>query len=631
MVDKHADPTAPAAGATPRTRPMKAYAFDPTLGRSLGNFMTIQVPYEKLFPGPVGRQIAVIDYDSGNDCYYEPVDLDDASILLTGGLDPTEADPRFHQQMVYAVVTATICRFESALGRPIRWRFSRWARRQSETRAADPLERERLRVFPHAMQEANAYYSRDLRGLVFGYFPAVEANAGANLPGQTVFTCLSHDIVAHETTHALVDSQRDFFMESTSVDAPAFHEAFADIVALFEHFSYRDALIELIQRTGGLVFRSALAPEVEPGTDGPMIGPELTSENPLVGLAKQFGEAMGTRRSLRSALGTPPKPGALEHTFEPHARGSILVAAVFDAYFSIYVRRTADLMRIARSGGAVSPKGDVHPDLARRLADAAATDAERFFNICVRALDYCPPVDIRFGDFLRALVTADYDLVPEDRVGYRAALIDAFRARGITPDGVASYSEESLRWCAPDVLRGAPLPKCEGLVFDVFAAGHGDELSAIERATIKEQSQQNAVVLNKFATKHRRALGLSQRHPIQARTFHMVHRVGPDGRVDFNIVAELMQRAEVPLDAKNPGLGKIAFRGGTTLILARDGSVRYAIMKPIGDSLDPRRNHRLSEQLEYQTSLQSGSAAFCYGDPQASSGFKFANIHRGYP
>jgi len=56
--------------------------------------------------------------------------------------------------------------------------------------------------FRIAMQEANAYYDPLLRALLFGYFPASETDPGNNLPGQTIFTCLSHDIVAHETTHA---------------------------------------------------------------------------------------------------------------------------------------------------------------------------------------------------------------------------------------------------------------------------------------------------------------------------------------------------------------------------------------------------------------------------------------------
>ncbi len=205
--------------------------------------MTCQVPYENLRPGPAGKYLAVIDYDTSNKVYYWPVDLDHPAILLGSGLDPSESDPQFHQQMVYAIASQTIDRFEQALGRKIRWSFNRWSSRDE----ADGV----LRIYPHAMQEANAYYSRELRALVFGYFPASEMDPGDNLPGQTVFTCLSHDIIAHETTHALVDSQRDFFTEPTSADAPAFHEAFADLVALFQHFSFKEALLEMIKRTGG--------------------------------------------------------------------------------------------------------------------------------------------------------------------------------------------------------------------------------------------------------------------------------------------------------------------------------------------------------------------------------------------
>ena len=45
--------------------------------------------------------------------------------------------------------------------------------------------------------------------------------------------------------------------------------------------------------------------------------------------------------------------------------------------------------------------------------------------MCIRALDYCPPVDITFGEYLRALITADADLVPDDDRGYRVAMIGA--------------------------------------------------------------------------------------------------------------------------------------------------------------------------------------------------------------
>ena len=66
--------------------------------------------------------------------------------------------------------------------------------------------------------------------------------------------------------------------------------------------------------------------------------------------------------------------------------------------------------------------------------------------MCIRALDYCPAVDITFGEYLRALITADVDLVPDDRYGYRVAFMEAFRDRGILPRDVRTVSEETLAW-----------------------------------------------------------------------------------------------------------------------------------------------------------------------------------------
>ena len=62
--------------------------------------------------------------------------------------------------------------------------------------------------------------------------------------------------------------------------------------------------------------------------------------------------------------------------------------------------------------------GAIHPDLVNRLAYEAAKAAHHVLNMCIRALDYCPPVEITFGDYLRALITEDAELVPEDERGY---------------------------------------------------------------------------------------------------------------------------------------------------------------------------------------------------------------------
>jgi hypothetical protein len=132
----------------PPYRPLKVYAFDPTRGRTMGNYMVINTPYERLQPGPVGKYLKVIDYDANNNRYYEPINLDDPRVMLGDGLDPTESNPQFHQQMVYAVASEMITRFESALGRSIKWRFGRWKR---VDRKEEDDSSEKLRILPHAM------------------------------------------------------------------------------------------------------------------------------------------------------------------------------------------------------------------------------------------------------------------------------------------------------------------------------------------------------------------------------------------------------------------------------------------------------------------------------------------------
>ena len=285
-----------------------------------------------------------------------PVNLDDPLLLANDGFDPSESDPRFHQQMVYAIATRTLQMFEVALGREIHWRRAdRFGDAQDHTLAKAEDIRV-LKLFPHAMQQANAYYSPQAHGILFGYFTAGKTNQGRNLPGQLVFTCLSQDIIAHEVTHAVIDGIRTYFMQPTNPDVLAFHEGFADLCALFSHFSQHDALIGTIQRTGGRLYQTELAAVAPGGSDAGKAGDSVTiaaqvrQMNPLIQLAIQFGQARGERYSLRSALGTPPNSDDIHRNInDPHFRGSILVAAVFDAFFSVYMGRADDLFRIYRA------------------------------------------------------------------------------------------------------------------------------------------------------------------------------------------------------------------------------------------------------------------------------------------
>jgi hypothetical protein len=438
------------------------------------------------------------------------------------------------------------------------------------------------------MCQANAFYSPSAHGIVFGYFKASRTQPGRNLPGQTVFACLSHDIIAHETTHAIVDGIREYFMEPTNIDVPAFHEAFADLAALFAHFTHKEVLLDTLRKTGGRLFDLQLNPEVQiDKADGaPTIQAQIAAANPMVALAQQFGEASGMRSGLRSALGTRPNSDDIKTKIEPHDRGSILVAAVFDAYFTVYSRRTFDLFRIFRAGGGTTDNGDIPVPLAERLAAEASRTAEQFFLICARALDYCPPVDITFGDFLRAVLTADLDLHPDDRDGVRDAFMEAFRLRGIVADEAVSYSEDSLFW--PKVKKDAL--QVDGLIF-------GDP-----NGLTTDEKNKNGDTLRKFAKANAGLLGFNPKWQVDVPSFHPMFHTGQDGRLFVNMVVELVQTVDTLFGDTTPG--KFPMRNGVTLLITQDPPdgdkrpmprVRFVIQKLWSQAREDRvRNYYLS-------------------------------------
>jgi hypothetical protein len=556
----------------PERRPLKIFAFDPmpgrapdqSLWRASANRITIDVINEdRLGLGPHGARIKVVDYDSSNDCYYAPVDLNNQSILMQDGLEPSESDPRFHQQMVYAVAMKVLENFDHALGRKLLFRRHN--------------KNVHLRIFPHAFREANAFYDPDQVALFFGYFQADKVNPGPNLPGQTVFACLSHDIVAHEMTHAMVDRLRQYFKEPSNIDVPAFHEGFSDIVAIFQHFSFPDILRMLIQESHS----------------------DLRTSGPLIKLARQFGYATGGGDGLRSAVeDEKPDPSLYQKLREPHRRGSILVAAVFDAFFMTYQRRIKDLVRIATGGSGRLPEGDLHPDLVNRIANEASQTAQSILTMCIRAFDYLPPIDITFGDFLRALVTTDFEISPSDEHCERAAMIEAFRVRGIYPNKVTSLSEESLLWERveekwDDFPQALTHYMKEKIISDAQAFNRGAPPPEYNFPVVKRQFEG-------WARKHAVRLKLDPRLPIKAEGFHPSFRVGSQGQLLVELVMQFVQDEMNPSDALE--FGGVPFRGGTTVIASADKTIRYIIAKPLAfkalgkeeyaDALERRNNQK---------------------------------------
>jgi hypothetical protein len=170
-------------------RSLQVYVIDPSSGKYSGNQVTQRVPWEALDPGPTGHEIAVVDYVATDKCYYPPINLDNRLLPARNGLGPTEADPCFHQQMVYAIASRTIQMFEVAPGRKIHRRradrFGGSANKENRFRKDGDIWV--LKLYPHETRLANACYSPHEQGILFGYFTENKTGQGRNLPRPSRF------------------------------------------------------------------------------------------------------------------------------------------------------------------------------------------------------------------------------------------------------------------------------------------------------------------------------------------------------------------------------------------------------------------------------------------------------------
>lgn len=547
----------------PARRRLRTFAFDPMSTRLSGQFLTLDIPFEHIRgPGPDGALVQVVDFDASRNAWYEPVDLDDPFVLAQDGIRPTETDPRAHQQIVYAVAMSVIERFERFMGRRFRWH-------------RDQI----LRLVPHAFEGQNAYFDPRRRALLFGYYQADAENPGANLPGQVIFTCLSSDIIAHEVTHAIVHRIRRLYNESTNRDVFAWHESVADLIALFQHFAHRDLVLDAIATTSGVLEKSA----------------------GLLDLAREFGESTGRGAALRSAIKDRSRtPERFRAAQEPHERGACFVAAVFDAYLDAYQSAIADLLRIASGGTGVLPPGRLHPDLVSRIADEAVKTADRMLGMVVRSFDYLPVLDVTFGDVVRAIVTADRGLYPEDRQHLRSTLVEALRRRGIWPVSVTSLTDEALVWQRPDTrlnLGDGDHPVDLSRVIlsaskDLDPIGTPGELrtpavpdgngtsgldSSSTRHSVFEQVAQELIG---WANANAARIGLDPNFKISCEGIHVSYRMAGDRLPRPELAIQLLQRRA---DLEDAGQGKQqpVIRAGTALVVSADGSVDYVIAKPL--------------------------------------------------
>lgn len=557
---------------------MTIVAQDPSVVGPDGHILTarVRVPAVRLEPGPRSHRFHVIDYDASSDKLGPPAVLTDSDGRYRDRFEnPSDetvlADSDFHAQHVYAVAARTLATFEVALGRRLSWGFPG----------------HELYLVPHAMFEPNAFYTEEDRALLFGYFHSTRLGK--------VLTCLSHDIVAHETAHAVLDGLRHRYLEPALPDQAAFHEALADIVALLSLFSLQE------------VVEVALGPPTPTGRiDATAVTPEALQANMLFVLAEQVGSA--TSRSAaglrRSAALVPSTTWRNEPAFqEPHRRGEVLVAIIVQTLIRIWCGRL----------GAITHAGEVD---RVRAAEEGAKSAEHVLRMVIRALDYLPPVEFEYEDLLEAILVSDAEMTPDDDRHYRRSLKEAFAAFGLVVDDRARIV---------DLTAQGWVPRYHGLNWTAMRSDRDE--------------------VYRFLWENAAALGVETSHYTHVESVRPAVRVGPDGLVVNEVVADYVQRLELvgaefgehvarwaevagdemelelPTDVK--AKTKIQLWGGGTLIFDQFGRAKYHVAKPLEHAQRQlRRIEHLARTGAFDRRRRLG---FSTG---VSAGQRFAELHQ---
>jgi hypothetical protein len=220
--------------------------------------------------------------------------------------------------------------------------------------------------------------------------------------------------------------------------------------------------------------------------------------------------------------------------------------------------------------------------------------------MAIRALDYAPPTDLQFGDYLSALLTGDAVAMPDDsRYGYRRTLAEEFARVAIEP---ASSGQPDGCW--------EPFADADRLD---YSAVHADAL------------RMDADEMCRFIWDNRALLDMDERAYTRVLSVRPAVRVAPDGFVVRETVADYLQILELTAgELKAFGVAKpaaladeaqVRLFGGGVLIFDEHGRLRYHVNNRV---LNPNK----------QSARLAHLARMGYFLPGRSEQEFFARMHR---
>jgi hypothetical protein len=289
-------------------------------------------------------------------------------------------DPRHVAALAFSAAAQTVEMFQEVFG-DFKWSF-KW---------------DKLAVNSNAGKDFNAFYAKR-QGSV-NFFSEEDP-----IFGRLVSSGASNEIVAHEVGHALLDAVRPEYLNAWRADVGAFHESFADMMAL--HMSLLDERVirRVVVQTGG----------------------DLSKPNIVAHLAEELGQGINNKKGsnqtggnyLRNANNNftwadpktlPEKGGPDELGWGKHSFSRLWTGAHYDVL-----------------EGMVSAKMQ-----AGMAADEALRQANReLFRMLAQLLPDSPRGDFTYQDMAIAFIRSH-----KKHGGEQAQLLETvFRARKILPE-----------------------------------------------------------------------------------------------------------------------------------------------------------------------------------------------------
>ena len=199
-------------------------------------------------------------------------------------------------------------------------------------------------------------------------------------------------------------------------------------------------------------------------------------------------------------------------------------------------------------------------DLARVIEEGVKA-AGHLLTMYIRSLDYCPPVELEFDDFVAAVLVADEELAPDDTYEYRQILEVAFARFDIKAGeklyGISASTPLSYRGTNANALRS-------------------------DRTEISRFIWQNADVLD-----------IDRRWYTEVVDVSPVTRTGPDGLLLNEVVATYVQQLEAPKEwlvaqqlngaSELPNKAVLRMFGGGALVFDQFGRLRLHHAKSLFD------------------------------------------------